>query len=289
MLLRRCLRGVFRLKWLGLLGIMVFFSEGALWKYLWLFWFFGLLEIVMTYPLFFQKLRQKIGNIISAKKYNPRSLDYFLSNCHYRLPFNGQWTVVQGGVSEEYSHSWGLSSQRYAYDFLILDHDGKSYSGSPHDVEGYYCYGEDILAPCDGVVLQIGNTSKDSMVLGSSLSDPLIHDLRGNYIIIKHAESEYSLLAHLKPDSIVVEVGQSVRQGEKIASCGNSGNTSEPNLHFQLQNEENFYDAMGLPIVFKEIIVKAQENYKNYDRRPVLDREKSTKDFISRGQRVSNP
>ena len=50
--------------------------------------------------------------------------------------------------------------------------------------------------------------------------------------MIQHAEKEYSLLAHLKPGSICVRTGQQVNLGEKIGECGNSGNTSEPHLHF---------------------------------------------------------
>ena len=39
----------------------------------------------------------------------------------YALPFEGAWTVVNGGVDKETSHSWGVLTQRYASDFVVLD------------------------------------------------------------------------------------------------------------------------------------------------------------------------
>ena len=275
---RRFLRTVFRLKWLGMLGLLMFFSNWPVWKYFYIFWLTGILEIVVTFPVFFQILRQMLGIIKAENKQKTRSTDFLGSTCKYSLPFEGEWTVVNGGVSKEYSHSWDINSQRYAYDFVILDNEGRSYLGCQFDLHSYYCYEKDILAPGDGVVSCIGNSSKDSMVLGNGMTDPLINDLRGNYIIIKHDEFEYSLLAHLKPDSILVEVGQHIKRGEKIACCGNSGNTTEPHLHFQLQTEENWYDAIGVPISFEDVLVKAQENYEKFDIRsvPAIERDRKS-------------
>lgn len=44
--------------------------------------------------------------------------------------------------------------------------------------------------------------------------------------------------------------GQRVETGTEIGRCGNSGNTSEPHLHFHLQDRAQFGNAEGLPAFF---------------------------------------
>ena len=78
-------------------------------------------------------------------------------------------------------------------------------------------------------------------------------DVRGNYIIIQHSEHEYSTIAHIKKDSFCVKVGDKVYRGQQIARCGNSGNTSEPHIHFQVQQGKSFLLSASLPIWFEKI------------------------------------
>ena len=47
------------------------------------------------------------------------------------------------------------------------------------------------------------------------------------------------MLAHLKQGSARVAVGQRVKRGQPIAQVGNSGSSSEPHLHVQVQNGPN--------------------------------------------------
>lgn len=59
-----------------------------------------------------------------------------------------------------------------------------------------------------------------------------------NWIIIDHGNNVYSLYAHLKTDSFKVAAGQTVKQGQLIASSGNAGNTrgnTGAHLHFELR------------------------------------------------------
>ena len=96
-------------------------------------------------------------------------------------------------------------------------------------------------------------------------------------------------MAHLKPDSIRVAVGQIVKRGEKIAECGNSGNTSEPHLHFQVQLGQSFYTSPGLPIEFENIIVSATPNYGKFDDRYLKKHGGNyVLPYIEVGQTVSN-
>lgn len=208
----------------------------------------------------------------------------------YTLPFDGEWTVVNGGVEKEYSHSWGVPTQRYAYDFLIMDDSGATYEGENlADIKAYRCYGNDVLAPADGVVVEIGNSCEDSKIMLPDNMEATAKDIRGNYILIKHFEKEYGFIGHLKPNSICVKAGEKVKAGQVIAKCGNTGNSSEPHIHFHIQDGINFFTSAGVPIRFKNICVSAQKGYNNYDKRQIADvfvKEKQTQ--INRGQKVKN-
>ena len=78
-------------------------------------------------------------------------------------------------------------------------------------------------------------------------------DVRGNYIVIQHSKNEYSTIAHIKKDSFCVKVGDKVYRGQQIACCGNSSNTSEPHIHFQIQQGKNFLFFASLQIWFTKI------------------------------------
>jgi effector-binding domain-containing protein len=168
--------------------------------------------------VFCTSLFQIFGNFYSAIKHNGNlpSFENYITKNEYILPFSGKWTVINGGVDEALSHSWEIFSQRYAYDFFILDDDGKSLHGDPSNVENYYCYGKDIIAPADGVIVKACDKYINSRVDGEKVYCDAA-DLRGNHIIIKHDNNVYSVIAHLAPGSVTVKIGDKVKQGEKIA------------------------------------------------------------------------
>ena len=56
----------------------------------------------------------------------------------------------------------------------------------------------------------------------------------GNLILIKHLDNKTSAYAHL--EKIKVKKGQIVKKGEVIASVGNSGKVSTPQLHFEVRD-----------------------------------------------------
>ncbi|MCX7625326.1 MAG: M23 family metallopeptidase [Candidatus Sumerlaeaceae bacterium] len=78
-------------------------------------------------------------------------------------------------------------------------------------------------------------------------------DLKGrtkaNRIIIDHGYGIFSQYLHLKPNSATVREGDLVRGGQVIALSGNTGYSTKPHLHFQVQ------DAMGrsLPLRFADV------------------------------------
>jgi murein DD-endopeptidase MepM/ murein hydrolase activator NlpD len=72
----------------------------------------------------------------------------------------------------------------------------------------------------------------------------------GNHIVIDMGDGRFTLYAHLQRGSATVRAGDQVRAGQQIARCGNSGNSSEPHLHFQVMDRSRPSFAAGLPFVW---------------------------------------
>ncbi|MBZ4189690.1 M23 family metallopeptidase [Niabella beijingensis] len=53
-----------------------------------------------------------------------------------------------------------------------------------------------------------------------------------NYVVIQHADSSRAGYWHLKKESVLVNVGDTVKKGQLIAYSGNTGYTYFPHLHF---------------------------------------------------------
>jgi murein DD-endopeptidase MepM/ murein hydrolase activator NlpD len=71
-------------------------------------------------------------------------------------------------------------------------------------------------------------------------------------VIISLPESgSFVTLVHLQRGSICVSVAQDVTEGQQIASCGNSGNSTQPHVHMQATDSEDLSVARGVPMVFR--------------------------------------
>lgn len=199
-----------------------------------------------------QTLHQAIGQFIAIGRSIIKGVAYD-DSISFILPFEGAWKVYNGGVNRRTSHSWGLVGQRYAYDFVVVDDRGKTYQGASNRPENYLAFGKPVLAASDGTVVDVRNDIKDYHRAGTGWVDITTPDIRGNYVVIEHSNHTYTLYAHLKSGSIKVKKGEAVVTGQKIGECGHSGHSSEPHLHFQLQDRADFYTAVSLPVKFRNI------------------------------------
>lgn len=178
------------------------------------------------------------------------------------LPFKGKWLVVWGGDTRELNQHHDAQNQRFAFDLLGLDDEGKTRKGEAHANEDYFAFGREIVAPADGIVTDVITGVRDN-VPGSM--NP--YSALGNAVFIQHREQEVSVLAHLKLGSVQVKAGDKVKRGQVIGLCGNSGNSSEPHLHYHLQNTPIIQDGTGIKCFFQKVILSEdgkQESRANY-------------------------
>jgi len=169
------------------------------------------------------------------------------------LPFKGEWTVFWGGDTKELNYHIETEAQKGAFDIVITDENGKSYKNSGDKNEDYYAFEKELIAPCDAEVALVVDGIKDNK---PGELNPIY--IPGNTVILKTNNGEYLFFAHFKQNSIVVKQGRKVKKGEILGLCGNSGNSSEPHLHFHLQNVEDMNKATGAKSYFEEIYVNGR-------------------------------
>ncbi len=191
------------------------------------------------------------------------------------FPLRGEWLSPTTPGKQIPSHGTDQLGSRYAYDFVQVDWERKgwpSYRVSPLryvllgvPLSTCYCWGQEIYAPCDGVIVQAKDGWKerrrahvitDSLVALKSAHafDPRKDDIQavaGNFVIMKCAEGVYAGLVHLQQGSVRVSAGQQVKKGDILGNVGHSGNSFTPHLHFQLMDSEDITTAQGIPCAFE--------------------------------------
>ncbi len=168
------------------------------------------------------------------------------------FPFKEESFVYWGGETVEINYHMADLSQQYAFDVVMVA-NGAPYKGDPTKNESYFIFGKDIIAPCDAKVVKVIDGIKDNVP--GELNRV---EITGNTIILETERKEYLLFAHIKANSILLKEGDLVKQGQVIAQCGNSGNTTQAHLHFHLQNTDDLFNTIGAKIYFDELIVNGQ-------------------------------
>jgi len=198
---------------------------------------------------------------ISVISYQPKT--------KLNFPLNGTW-YVSNATDVSGTHRWGIG-QEFAYDLVKVDEEGNSGMGDETKPESYYAFGQNVLAPADGTVYEIRDEIDDTpmaqladdnpSVLLKKLADYQtvlrkrygVRGTDGNYIIMDHGNSEYSVFDHLKKGSLRVKRGDKVKRGEIIAQVGQSGLSTEPHLHYEVVSNPDPLKQRGLPIFFYEL------------------------------------
>lgn len=199
----------------------------------------------------------------------------------YWFPLKGTLIVVVGPDLES-PHRWAVN-QEFAIDVGAVGAGGNTHQGAGSRLSDYYGYGRDILAVADGTVVaavddciesdgrlrQPGESGdefqKRLVVEQNKLLAQGVTKALGCYVVIRHAGGEHSHSLHLKPGSVRIRPGDTVRRGQVIGQLGHSGNSTEPHLHFHLTDGADPMYSRGLPILFENIVVEGFE----YEARPL--------------------
>ena len=166
-----------------------------------------------------------------------------------RLPFDGLWWAAVAPTPEIGNHHAAAADQRHAFDFAIW-RDGATHRGDGDDNADYWAWAQPVRAPASGrvVVAQDGMTD-NRPGLETNTDQPF-----GNHVVIDLGNGEYAVVAHFKKGSIRVAKGDEVTSGHVLGLSGNSGNSSEPHIHFHVQDAPKLKPggSVGIPVRFEK-------------------------------------
>lgn len=190
-------------------------------------------------------------------------------------PVIGRWTAVNSPGTRAPSHRTHAYGQTFAIDLLHEPESGSrpKFGEAPgfRPPEDFPAFGRELVAPCDGRVVTVRDRAKDHRsrstrhALAHMILEGMVRGLAGprgvlgNHIVLDLGDHAYALFAHLQRGSARVRPGQRVHRGQVIGRCGNSGNSSEPHLHFQLMDHPSPLVAAGVPFVFFDVSVGGRE------------------------------
>jgi murein DD-endopeptidase MepM/ murein hydrolase activator NlpD len=192
------------------------------------------------------------------------------SKVNWLYPLRGV-SYVGWGASLHTGHRWVLP-EAYALDIARIGESGLTYRGEGTRFTEYYAYGADVHAAAAGKVVESANDipEDESLIQRPNESTAAYaarvrenqakllesdHGIMGNYVLIDHANREYSLYAHMQPGSVRVRTGDSVQAGALLGRLGSSGNSTEPHLHFQVCSGSGALQCNGVPVTFSNVKV----------------------------------
>jgi hypothetical protein len=173
-------------------------------------------------------------------------------------PLRGEGWIAVNGPAPQRGHRRALVpvegiaaiAQRFAIDYVKMDSIGRRFTGDSLKNESYYAEGQDAIAVADGIVASVKDGIPENVPGVTSRAVPItLETVGGNFVILDIGDGRYAFYAHLKPGSLRVRIGERVRKGQVVGLVGNSGNSTEPHLHFHLMDNTSPLGSEGIPYV----------------------------------------
>ncbi|THC47190.1 M23 family metallopeptidase [Streptomyces sp. A1499] len=190
-------------------------------------------------------------------------------------PVTGRWSALNSPADKVPSHGTHGLGQTYAIDITAEPEEGARpapvwfWPVARHGA-AYPAFGAPLLAVADATVVHAEDGQRDHLsrssllgvlyfwlVEGVGRSIGGTRRIVGNHVVLDLGEGTYAMYAHVQRGSLAVRAGDRVVAGQRLGGCGNSGNSTEPHVHFQLMDGPDLDTARGVPFSWRGIGVPA--------------------------------
>ncbi|MEU1130758.1 M23 family metallopeptidase [Streptomyces sp. NPDC005900] len=187
-------------------------------------------------------------------------------------PVTGRWSALNSPADKVPSHGTHSLGQTYAIDIVAVPEEGPARPAFAwlwpvtRRNRAFPAFGAPLLAAGDATVVHAEDGRRDHLSrnsLAALLYFFLIEGIGrtvggargivGNHVVLDLGEGTYALYAHVERGSLTVRAGDEVVAGQRLGGCGNSGNSTEPHLHFQLMDGPDLNVARGVPFSWRGI------------------------------------
>ncbi|MYQ41595.1 Membrane proteins related to metalloendopeptidases [Streptomyces sp. LamerLS-316] len=198
-------------------------------------------------------------------------------------PVTGRWSAINSPADRVPSHGVHTYGQTYAIDIVAEGTEkAEGVEGAAERPpfawlwplarrpEAFPAFGAPLFAVADAKVVTADDTQRDHLSRNSLLGLAYLllaegelrglagaHRVFGNRVVLDLGDGTYAAYAHVRRGSLQVRAGDTVRAGQRIARCGNSGNSTEPHVHFQLMDHPDLDRARGIPFRWRGVGVPA--------------------------------
>ncbi|QDQ12389.1 murein hydrolase activator EnvC family protein [Streptomyces spectabilis] len=193
-------------------------------------------------------------------------------------PVTGRWSALNSPADKVPSHGTHGLGQTYAID-ITAEGDESGEHARPgfswlwpvaRRGRDYPAFGAPLLAVADATVVHAEDGQRDHLsrtslvgllyfffVEGTVRGAAPARRVVGNHVILDLGGGIHAAYAHVRRGSLTVRVGDRVRAGQVVGQCGNSGNSTEPHVHFQLMDGPDIDTARGVPFRWRGVGVPA--------------------------------
>ncbi|WP_405585076.1 M23 family metallopeptidase [Streptomyces sp. NBC_01092] len=186
-------------------------------------------------------------------------------------PVTGRWSALNSPADRTPSHGTHAYGQTYAIDIVAEPEPGarpgfRALWPLARRNADFPAFGAPLLAVADGTVVRADDRQRDHLsrtslpgLLYLMLFEGSVREMGGvrrivgNHVVLDLGDGTHALYAHLHRGSLTVTEGDRVHAGQVLARCGNSGNSSEPHVHFQLMDGPDPDTARGIPFTWRGI------------------------------------
>jgi hypothetical protein len=203
----------------------------------------------------------RITGVVSGHKLTTTAAPFIpqKSTLVFGQPLKGGTWLANNGPSHTSLHRRVLVTTNgrtmfpecHAIDWGRVDAAGNTFVGDPALLASYLAYGQEVLAVSNGTVVGTVDGIAEHTPQEPPPYEVTLDNIAGNSIILDIGGGRFVLYAHLKPGSLKVKKGDRVKRGQVIGLLGNSGNSSEPHLHFQVSDGPSVLSDDSVPYVFE--------------------------------------